>query len=84
MIHKIESQITDKSFEKDLIQPHIIFLLNKIKIYLNKLRDNNRVKRSIDWLGSAWKWLAETPDARDMQIVVINNNQTSNHQSRNG
>ena len=36
-----------------------------------------RVKRSIDWLGTAWKWLARDMEILDehMNALLTNNNQ---------
>lgn len=57
--------------------------LNQIKDRLGELRDARaRRARSINWIGSAWKWLAGTPDATDWSHlletqtdIVQNNNQ---------
>lgn len=55
--------------------------LYKIENLLDQLRTNNRSKRSINWIGSAWKWIAGNPDATDWDTilnktndVLVNNN----------
>ena len=50
---------------------------------LNELINvNKRLTRSIDWIGSAWKWIAGNPDAADwnnilksQEDVIENNNE---------
>lgn len=60
----------------------IDFHINTISSQLEMLANNRKKrKRSIDWIGSAWKWLAGSPDAADWdkvlkseQNIVENNN----------
>lgn len=56
--------------------------LGQIKERLNQIISKpNRVQRSINWIGSAWKWIAGNPDAEDWskilqseQRIIENNN----------
>lgn len=55
--------------------------LTQIKDRLGELKDaRTRRPRSINWIGSAWKWLAGTPDATDWgnlletQTDIVQNN----------
>lgn len=44
------------------------------------IKTNTKTKRSINWIGSAWKWIAGNPDATDWDNIlnqtdtIINNN----------
>lgn len=53
--------------ETTIIKGIIAFELEKIRIQLNELKgpETARLKRSINWIGSAWKWIAGSPDATD-------------------
>lgn len=66
---KIIHPINLSFYEKDLIYTHIIFLVNKTKNYITNLKYKTRIIRSLDWIGTGWKWVAGTPDHHDMQIV---------------
>lgn len=65
--------------ENDLIKKHSSFQF--LKYELNQIQDiiNNikplRLKRSIDIIGTAWKWLAGSPDHDDFELIKnkINN-----------
>lgn len=74
LANKIISDLPKDAFQDPLF-PHIQYSNNNIKKYLTNLRPKKRFRRSIDWLGSAWKWIAGTPDKHDMTIVEehINN-----------
>lgn len=56
--------------------PFINFLIIQIKTHLKNL-SVQRNKRSLDFLGSAWKWLAGTPDRQDHKIVLNKLNNVS-------
>jgi hypothetical protein len=47
-------------------------LFTKLENKLNNLQvnGNRKAKRSIAWLGSAWKWIAGSPDEHDLQIIT--------------
>lgn len=50
---------------------------------LKKLRGSKlRVQRSINWIGSAWKWLAGTPDATDWNNVLKSQNELINNNNK--
>lgn len=56
--------------EIDVTFPHIRFLINKIENKILNLKNKKlKTKRSINWIGSAWKWIAGTPDHHDMEII---------------
>lgn len=50
---------------------HMIdYQLTEIKNMLQELGYTSKQKRSIDWIGSAWKWIAGNPDATDWNSVL--------------
>ncbi|XP_017466283.1 PREDICTED: uncharacterized protein LOC108359115 [Rhagoletis zephyria] len=54
----------------------LIHVLGRIRTRLNELRGHEtaRLKRSINWIGSAWKWIAGSSDATDWDEVLRNEN----------
>lgn len=61
------------------------FLLHDIEQIRNQIkRMKPRIKRSIDIIGTAWKWIAGTPDHEDHNIVVskINGLLTNNERQK--
>ena len=71
-----------KSNPKDISFSHISFLTARIENKLLNLKVKKpKNKRSINWIGTAWKWVAGTPYHHDMEIiesqmrrVLVNNN----------
>lgn len=55
------SELNKKTFE---------FYLQKAYERINSIKGITRSKRSIDWIGSAWKWIAGNPDAADWSQVL--------------
>lgn len=37
---------------------------------LSRLMGTRRARRSLDWIGSAWKWIAGSPDASDWDAIL--------------
>lgn len=52
--------------------PFLLYDITQIRNQLKRMRPRN--KRSIDALGTIWKWIAGTPDHEDHEIVVNNMN----------
>jgi hypothetical protein len=52
------------------IYPFLTFELSKAESNLRRLRPFQRKTRSIEILGTAWKWLAGTPDHNDHEIIT--------------
>jgi hypothetical protein len=68
-------------FKKDDSYNNLNFLLKKINNRLSNIKP--REKRSLDFLGSTWKWIAGSPDHHDLNIITekINNVlENNNHQ----
>lgn len=73
----VEKNIKDRD-QKQLINLHLAEITDRIRLL--KRRPQRR-ERSINWIGSAWKWVAGNPDAADwdkvlesQQGIVENNN----------
>lgn len=74
----LEDQVSNKQ-RKAIIKFHLQQTIER----LDELKPTeSRSRRSIDWLGAAWKWIAGSPDAADWnQIlksqneIIVNNNQ---------
>lgn len=63
------------------ILPFLINEIRQIRNHLDRLLPRPKNKRSLDFLGSAWKWIAGSPDRHDFEImeekinnVLMNNN----------
>ena len=46
------------------------YLIKKAYDRINTIKGVTRTKRSIDWIGSAWKWIAGNPDASDWNLIL--------------
>lgn len=51
------------------IIPYLSFTISQIKSTIFRLKPRIKPKRSIEFLGSAWKWLAGSPDHHDFEIL---------------
>lgn len=70
---EIESILDHNELKKNSLYPYIIHELSQLKDLLHNLTP--KVKRSINIIGTAWKWLAGTPDHEDFITIKqkINN-----------
>lgn len=71
---QIESIINDNITDKHPLRPFLRQQIVGINRLLYRLTPN-RVRKSLDFIGSAWKWIAGNPDSHDFQILdqKINN-----------
>lgn len=61
----------DQSGKNEQMMAIIDFHLHQARERLDELQHiKHRNARSIDWLGSAWKWLAGSPDAADWNQIL--------------
>lgn len=67
------------SRNKEFILHHLTQIQDRLGELMNTKR---RAPRSIDWIGSAWKWVAGSPDAADwnkilmsQENIIANNNE---------
>lgn len=75
--------LVQKINRKSILKPQLEHLIKRIQLLINRLKGtSSRNKRSINWLGSAWKWIAGTPDATDWDSIVKSQNDiiSSNNQ----
>lgn len=49
--------------------PYLSLTISQIKSHISRLKPKSRSRRSLDILGSAWKWLAGSPDHHDFEII---------------
>ncbi|XP_054747149.1 uncharacterized protein LOC129252967 [Anastrepha obliqua] len=63
--------------ETDPITDVTTYQLQKIRTQLEELKGPTakRPKRSINWIGSAWKWIAGSPDALDWDEILRSQNE---------
>lgn len=61
--------------KKSNIKPQLIHQTQQIEKLLAELKGQSpKIKRSINWIGTAWKWIAGTPDASDWDELLKNQN----------
>lgn len=65
------AEAVTKNLKEEDRKPFIEFHLQQIRDRINLLRAKpSRMPRSIDWIGSAWKWVAGNPDAADWNKIL--------------
>ncbi|KRJ98756.1 uncharacterized protein Dyak_GE28421 [Drosophila yakuba] len=71
---KLEALVQEVQREAKLMDPRIEALvthyLEESREGLSKLMGTRRGRRSLDWIGSAWKWIADSPDASDWDAIL--------------
>lgn len=55
------------------LRPFLIHEITEIQGYLDRLKP--KIKRSLNFIGSAWKWIAGNPDHDDFEIITQKTNQ---------
>lgn len=54
-----------------IMKSQLIYQINETEKLLGELQGQpSRTKRSINWIGSAWKWIAGSPDATDWDEIL--------------
>lgn len=81
-VNCLSSEIQTKIFRNSSALPFLLHDIRQVEDHLKRLKP--RSKRSINLIGTAWKWIAGTPDHEDHQIVVdkINGLLTNNELQR--
>lgn len=76
--------LVEKVNSTNLMKPQLEFQINQIMESLKKLRgtSSRMQKRSINWIGSAWKWLAGSPDATDWDNILKSQNELIDNNNR--
>lgn len=67
-INQLETEVYTKIMRNSTILPFLLHDMTQVKQQLEIIKP--RKKRSLDILGTAWKWLAGTPDHEDHEIVL--------------
>lgn len=73
LIDNIDSAVKSNVSTSHPIHPYLIHEIQQIRNHLEYLKPRN--KRSLNFIGSAWKWVAGNPDHDDFAIIEqkINN-----------
>lgn len=61
---------------KEIIQYHLAQIQERIHELVGR---KTKIRRSIDWIGSAWKWVAGNPDATDWNMILKSQNEIINN-----
>lgn len=69
-IKSLEATLNSSITSNYSLYPVLSYEILRIKTYLDRLRINNRFKRSLDFIGSTWKWIAGNPDHHDYEIIT--------------
>lgn len=66
--------------QRDILKPQLTHQVEQIIQLISELKgQHTRTKRSINWIGTAWKWVAGTPDATDWDQIVNSQNKIINN-----
>lgn len=84
LIEEIEMNINQYINRTHILYPYLLNEITQTKDVLYRLKIKNRTRRSLNFIGSAWKWIAGNPDHDDFEILKEktngllenNNNQT--------
>lgn len=81
LIETLENGIDVRDNNNNSLLPYLSYSISQIKSCLSRLKSKTMKKRSLDFIGRAWKWLAGSPDHHDFEIienkinnVLVNNN----------
>lgn len=69
IIEDIEVKIKNYMSNKDPLYPLLSHEISNLQNLLTRLKPKPRKQRSLDFIGSAWKWVAGNPDHADFQII---------------
>lgn len=69
LLNNIQTDIKRHIDETDTNLPYISHQISQISKILVTLKPKTRNPRSLNFIGSAWKWLAGSPDHDDFQIL---------------
>ncbi|XP_065356226.1 probable cyclin-dependent serine/threonine-protein kinase DDB_G0292550 [Calliphora vicina] len=81
LINKIHQTLNYNVSQSHPLYPFLSHEANQLQNHLNRIKP--RIKRSLDFIGSAWKWIAGNPDHADFQIIEQKiNNALENNNNR--
>lgn len=72
LINKLQETLNHDISSSHFLQPFLNHEATELQSYLDRLKP--RSKRSLDFIGSAWKWLAGSPDHEDFEILTKKTN----------
>lgn len=77
---KLESLLKKNATTKHPAYPYLNYELSQIKDFISNLKPHRSI-RALNFIGTAWKWIAGSPDNEDFEMiqnkinnVLINNN----------
>lgn len=74
ILSRIQTEIKDTN-PSNIFKPQLAYQINEINKLLGELKyHKQKTKRSINWIGSAWKWIAGSPDATDWDTILNSQN----------
>lgn len=74
ILSRIQTEIKDTE-PSTIFKPQLAYQIDEINKLLGELKfHNQKTKRSINWIGSAWKWIAGSPDATDWDTILNSHN----------
>lgn len=69
VLGQIEERISQHINKNHILFPYLSREITVIRNNLHRLELNHRIPRSINAIGTAWKWIAGNPDHEDFQIL---------------
>lgn len=81
IMDRITPSIT-RIHQDNTLQPQLIHQAEVITQLISELKGHSRAQRSINWIGSAWKWIAGSPDATDWDQIMTSQNQIINNNNQ--
>lgn len=69
LLQQIEAHISQHINRSHILFPFLSQKINSIKNNIHRLQIKHRHPRSINSIGSAWKWIAGNPDHDDFQLL---------------
>lgn len=74
IINRIRTSLDNINPESS-IRIQLIHQMNQTRQLISELKgQKSRSRRSINWIGSAWKWIAGSPDATDWDQIIKSQN----------
>lgn len=67
LIDNMQETVSKNISESHFLRPFLVHELIEMQSYLDRLKP--RAKRSLNFIGSAWKWIAGNPDHDDFEII---------------
>lgn len=84
VLNNLKPIVRYKVDKSGALGPQLEHQISKIENLLDQLRvrSPHKNKRSINWIGSAWKWLAGNPDATDWDKILAKTNDLTGNNNK--